>query len=265
MIKVKKDLENIPNSLVDKKTITRRNTCIRDKKYHQNKKFHQRYKQNDIQELLGQIYHQKCSFCEQQVTKCTDNNLEDCSSTVEHYRPKSQYYWLAFSWDNLLWCCHRCNQNKANNFEIENSEVEYNKNFQENIHTSANTYHSIENPKMIHPEIESVIDKLEFDKGIIDSDDLRVKYTIKTCGLDRDSLNEKRQTVIDDFIEAIIDKKLKNEPIQDLLKEWMSDLKDREKEFIALRYWVLKNYKSLVGKEYNLKPTKNPYQQYHQN
>ncbi len=113
MIRVKKDLDVIPNSLSERKTEKRRNTCIKDKRYHQNKKFDERFKQKDIKESLSKIYHQKCAFCEQKIAKCIDNNLEECSSTVEHYRPKSKYYWLAFSWDNLLWCCHRCNQKKV--------------------------------------------------------------------------------------------------------------------------------------------------------
>jgi len=251
MIKVEKDLENIPNSLLDRKTVTRRNTCIRDEKYHQDKKFDQRFKQKDIQELLGYIYNQKCAFCEQQIIKCTDNNLEDYSSTVEHYRPKMKYYWLAFSWDNLLWSCHRCNQNKDKKFEFDGSRVEYDENFQDDIHSSTNIYNSIENPKMIHPEFESVVDRLKFDNGVITSDDIRVKYTIETCGLDRDALNEKRQTVIDDFIESIIDKKLKNEPIQESLQVLMIDLKKRKKEFIALRFWILKNYQSLIEESLN--------------
>ncbi len=244
MIRVKKDLEDIPNSLLGENTIHKRELCIKNQSY--NKKFNQRFKQKDIKESLSKIYRQKCAFCEQKITKCIDNNLEECSSTVEHYRPKSQYYWLAFSWDNLLWCCNGCNQKKGNSFEVENSQVEYNEEFKDNIHTSANLYHTIEKPKMIHPEIESVIDKLEFNSGIINSEDTRVQYTIKTCHLDRDSLNEKRQTLIDDFVEAINNKRLKNEPIQDILQKWIDDLKKREKEFIALRYWILKNYKSLI-------------------
>ena len=247
MIKIEKDLENTPNSLLDNKTITRRNTCIRDKKYHQNKKFHQRYKQSDIKEKLKNIYSDKCAFCEQEIKECKDNNLEECSSTVEHYRPKSKYYWLAYSWDNLLWCCHRCNQNKDNSFDIENSLGTFDKTtFLKKIHNTSQIYNRIEKPLMVHPEFDDVVNKLEFNNGVITSEDIRVKYTIETCGLDRDDLNEKRQTIIEDFIENIIDKKLKNESIQDALHELIRDLNKREKEFIALRYWILKNYKSLM-------------------
>ncbi len=250
MIRVRKNLNDIPASLLERKTEKRRNTCIKDRKYHQDKRFDERFKQKDIKESLSKIYHQKCAFCEQKIEKCIDNNLQECSSTVEHYRPKSKYYWLAFSWDNLLWCCHKCNQNKGNKFETKKREVEYNKEeFKDNIHSSSKIYHSIEEPKIINPEIDNIIEKINFNKnGIIDSEDERVKYTIEICGLDRESLNEKRQKVIDDFIKAINNKKLKNEPIKSVLIKWLEDIKSKDKEFIALRYWVLKNYKVLIGK-----------------
>ena len=247
MIKIDKDLKAVPDSLDDRETETRRNSCMRDKKYHQKKEFHQRYKQENTKELLNKLYNQKCAFCEQKIMKCINNNLEDCSSTVEHYRPKSKYYWLAYSWDNLLWCCHRCNQNKDNNFDTKRSLGTFEKiTFLKKIHNSSKIYNQIEEPLMIHPEFENVVSKLEFNNGVITSDDLRVKYTIKTCGLDRDDLNEKRQTIIDDFIASIIDKKLKKESIKETIEELMNDLEKKEKEFIALRYWILENYKTLI-------------------
>ena len=249
MIRVSKNLNNVPLSLDEKKTQTRRNTCIRDKKYHQNKKFDQRYKQKDVKESLATIYHNKCAFCEQEVIECTDNILEECSSTIEHYRPKSKYYWLAFSWDNLLWCCCECNKTKDNNFEIKNDMVSYDESFQENIHSSSDTYESLEKAKMVHPEFESILDKLQFKNGIISSDDLRVNYTIENCALDRKTLNEIRLPIIEDFKEAIDNKKLKNESITDVLKEWISDIQNKEKEFIALRYWILNNYESLIDEK----------------
>ncbi|HFU75820.1 MAG TPA: hypothetical protein ENK66_06185, partial [Arcobacter sp.] len=77
MIRIHKALNEIPFSLDERKTETRRNSCIRDKKYHQKKEFHQRYKQIDIKESLKKVYHQKCAFCEQGIMACHDNNLED--------------------------------------------------------------------------------------------------------------------------------------------------------------------------------------------
>lgn len=246
MIKISKDLSYIPASLLDRKTEKRRNTCIKDDKYHQEKVFHQRYKQSDIKETLKIIYHEKCAFCEQIVIECKDNNLLDCSSTVEHYRPKSIYYWLAYSWDNLLYCCWKCNKSKDNNFETLNAKIEYDESFKDTIHSSNLDYQKLENPKMINPEIESILDKLSFYDGVIKSDDERAKYTIRTCALDRKVLNDKRVILIDDYIDILIDMKTKNQPLSAVLQELFSDFKNEKKEFRALRYWILKNYKSLI-------------------
>jgi len=246
MIKVNKDLTDIPNSLNERKTETRRTTCIRDGKYHQKKEFHQRFKQRDIKEKLKSIYQDKCVFCEEKTRECTDNNLEDCSSTVEHYRPKSIYYWLAYSWDNLLWCCHRCNQNKDNKFKTLGSPVEFEESFKDNIHTSSILYQDIEQPLMIHPEIESVLSKLSFNNGIISSDDNKVKYTISTCKLDRDDLNEKRLKIIRKFIIEARKRNRLNKSYEDILDNLKKDFMKEESEFRALKFWILKNHKILV-------------------
>jgi len=251
MIKVNKDLDDVPLTLNEKKTEKRRNICIKDKKYHQKKEFNQRFKQKDIKVSLKKIYNQKCAFCEQQITECIDNNLEECSSTVEHYRPKSIYYWLAFSWDNLLWCCHRCNQNKGKTFDVQKKLGTFNKvtflnKKKDRIHNTFKIYHRIEQPFMIHPELESVLNKLSFVDGIIDSDDSRVKYTIDTCGLDRDDLNEKRLVILKAFItEAKKRNRLKrsyNDILDNLKKEFMNE----KSEFRALKYWILMNHQSLI-------------------
>jgi len=247
MIKITKNLNNIPISLDEKKTERKRNNCIKDKKYHQKKDFHQRYKQDDVKEYLQKIYNQKCAFCEQKITKCIDNNLEDCSSTVEHYRPKSIYYWLAYSWDNLLWCCYRCNQNKDNNFYILNKLGTFNKNtFLKKIHKTTKIYNKIEKPKMIHPELESVLDKLTFIDGIINSTDIRVKYTINICKLDRLDLNDKRLKIIQDFRIKAIKRNRLNKSYSDILNNLKEDFMNKNSEFRALKFWILKNHKSLI-------------------
>ena len=245
MIRVHKDLNrNNPNSLIDNNIIRIRELCIENQRY--DKRFNNRYKQTDTKESLKKIYNQKCAFCEQKITRCIDNNQQECSSTVEHYRPKSIYYWLAFSWDNLLWCCHRCNQNKGNSFEINSSKIEYAELFKDNIHSSASFYQSTENPKLIHPELESIRNKLTFIDGIIDSTDIRVKYTIDICKLDRDDLNEKRLKVLEKFIMNARKRNRLNKSYEDILDNLKKDFMNEKSEFRALKYWILMNHKSLV-------------------
>jgi hypothetical protein len=65
---------------------------------------------------LWRAQHRKCCYCEMIIAK--DYN------DVEHYRPKASaqcapgptrsygYWWLAWTWDNLLFICPACNRSK---------------------------------------------------------------------------------------------------------------------------------------------------------
>lgn len=58
----------------------------------------------------------KCAYCEA-TTKTTHYG------DVEHYRPKSIYWWLAYCYDNYLVSCRICNQSKADHFPIQNGKM----------------------------------------------------------------------------------------------------------------------------------------------
>ncbi|MWB93146.1 hypothetical protein GON26_02140 [Flavobacterium sp. GA093] len=54
----------------------------------------------------------KCAYCEANTDVVAHGD-------VEHYRPKSIYWWLAYTYDNYLFACQICNQTyKSNNFPI---------------------------------------------------------------------------------------------------------------------------------------------------
>lgn len=63
-------------------------------------------------DALAAAQHYKCCYCEerQQSVKW---------KPVEHYRPKGQYWWLAWTWGNLLFACEQCNGSKLADFPIE--------------------------------------------------------------------------------------------------------------------------------------------------
>lgn len=55
----------------------------------------------------------KCAYCEANAGVVAHGD-------VEHYRPKSIYWWLAYTYDNYLYACQICNQTyKSDNFPIE--------------------------------------------------------------------------------------------------------------------------------------------------
>lgn len=85
------------------------------------------YGHDSVKDTLRKVQHKKCCFCEGQFEAFA-------AADVEHYRPKGAvqqdenssrlipgYYWLAYSWDNLYWCCQVCNrENKKNFFPLAN-------------------------------------------------------------------------------------------------------------------------------------------------
>lgn len=72
----------------------------------------------EVAEDLWRTQYYKCCYCERK--------LEEGYNDVEHYRPKARadrspgsaethgYWWLAFTWDNLLFACPSCNRSGKN-------------------------------------------------------------------------------------------------------------------------------------------------------
>lgn len=54
----------------------------------------------------------KCAYCEERTATAAFGD-------VEHFRPKSLYWWLAFCYDNYLYSCQRCNEQfKSDEFPV---------------------------------------------------------------------------------------------------------------------------------------------------
>lgn len=61
--------------------------------------------------------HNKCAYCEAPTSMVAYGD-------VEHYRPKSKYWWLAYNLDNYLVSCQLCNQKfKGAKFPISGSSL----------------------------------------------------------------------------------------------------------------------------------------------
>ena len=86
------------------------------------------YSHDDVRIALSRSQHEKCCFCEGRFGAFAPAH-------VEHYRPKGStrqdksserqypgYYWLAYSLDNLYWCCQACNTNKSDFFPLDAPE-----------------------------------------------------------------------------------------------------------------------------------------------
>lgn len=72
---------------------------------------------------LARAQYHKCCYCEQRQQSVK-------WKPVEHYRPKSQYWWLTWTWDNLLFACEQCNGSKLAQFPMEPGSTRLNPNQQ---------------------------------------------------------------------------------------------------------------------------------------
>jgi uncharacterized protein (TIGR02646 family) len=257
MIKVTKDMNDVPLSLIPafpdnfadgripvpcETTHRRRTELIRKAKYVNHDAYNSRYKRDDIKNKLKEIYHGKCAFCEQKVEQLH----------VEHFRPKSFYYWLAYSWDNLLPACPRCNEHKGENFELNGARCSFEDNEinLRNINNLSAGYDLSEQPKMVNPEIIDPSMYITFSKdGKIDAADTHFKYTIRCCQLDRNYLNDERRKILDTFKNeiraAFVDSKNKEEQlhaIEVLVRQFIRRANDPSNEYVAFRKYAVLNH-----------------------
>ena len=160
---------------------------------------------------LEKLYANKCAYCETRYLATSD-------TWVEHYRPKSIYYWLAYEWSNLIPTCAKCNRKKNNNFPLINevNKVKFPplKEAKLNLELCKADCAPLlnETPFMLHPEMDDPIEFLDFkldenNTGIelIGKDvKARGQRTIEICDLNRDDLRlDRQEKVIDDLPEDI--------------------------------------------------------------
>jgi uncharacterized protein (TIGR02646 family) len=161
------------------------------------------------QTVLLNLYDNKCAFCE----RIFSNDAENTKPTVEHFRPKNKmlYYWLAVEWTNLLPTCKGCNSPKGDKFPLTSNTAKVKTPFDSNnqldeSYFDAKILNAIENPLLLHPEIDNPKNFLFFDedaklKAI--ANNVRGIETIKLLELNdgnkRESLVLKRKKVLDDI------------------------------------------------------------------
>jgi len=237
MIKVEKDFSNIPSVLKKENRREVFNNNISLGSYSDSKN---RYKVGSVQTKLNEIYNLKCAYCEQK--------LLDAPKHIEHYRPKNIYYWLAYSWDNLLLSCGSCNSMKSDNFEIKNQVVVYNDESFESIHGLSNDYDETEIPLIINPEKDDILEFIEYRKnGEVFSKDERVAHTIENaCKLNREELMQKRLPILSDFTNRI-NKHYELFKIHRDITRFYPDVENfmqkvsKESEFYSFRYYIIHN------------------------
>lgn len=204
MISIKKDFDTPPEKLVQSK----RNDHIKDALVTKNEhKFKSSIYRETTIEVLEQLYHFKCAYCE------TDTSA-GAPLQVEHFRPKAKtegdtthkgYYWLAYEWSNLTLGCSSCNRNKGNHFPIKGNRINDPKldaiGFPLPSFLSINSDElTSEQAVLLNPEIDVVENHFYFtpDGKIVGLDE-RGKITIEILQLNRNRLIFWRNKLINEY------------------------------------------------------------------
>lgn len=158
------------------------------------------YGHETVKRKLIQMQHNKCCFCESKITHVSFGD-------VEHFRPKKGYmadehselkrpgyYWLAYKWENLLFCCELCNRRfKKNLFPLLNEA--------KRAHSHHDDYAN-EEPEFIDPSLVDPSIHISFREDVpyaIEGSEQGEK-TIIALGLrDRPNLVPRRRERLDIF------------------------------------------------------------------
>ena len=161
---------------------------------------------------LWKTQHKKCCYCE--------TKLHLAYHDVEHYRPKCTadrrpgctsthgYWWLAFTWTNLLFSCSGCNRSaKRIRFPLDNGTVGS---------TAEDSLFAGERPLLINPYDTNPADHIVFEQEFYRGTSITRwyarprqasalgNYTIEVCDLNRSDLLELRQDHWENSLLALI-------------------------------------------------------------
>lgn len=256
MIKLDRSNKPVPASLNSPNTVIRRNELIANGSWINENRYERPYKKTDVRTALMDFSHNKCCFCEQILTIATSGSHRGDDFSREHFRAKSKYWWLAYSWDNLLSACKVCNGSKDNDFDINGTFRAYQAADLANIHHLTATYNTTEQPNYLHPEHgkdpESV---LTFNSsGQINSTDSQAINTIQAYKLDRIELQTLRKQIYDAFKTEYDLIQLSGKTNEDkkvailtLYRKFLTDSRADNQPFLAFRRYIARNdVRSLV-------------------
>ena len=150
------------------------------------------YGDGTVKDALINLQHDKCCFCEAQVTHTSHGD-------VEHFRPKGGYqqsendllerpgyYWLTYDFSNLFFACQKCNEAyKRNYFPLADTTKRA---------KSHNDDYEQEESLILHPQFDNPEEHITFDKEVVKpkNGSLKGRETIKRTGLDRIKLEDRR-------------------------------------------------------------------------
>lgn len=167
-------------------------------------------------DALALLYKNKCAICER---------LRGTELQVDHYRPKKArnnklkihynnpgYYWLTYTWSNLIPLCSKCNGKKSNKFPLRGWTHTNRVSDHNNVNglnpflpNDLNWLQNQELPLMVNPELDKTPERhfvFHSSGKIVGRTDEGIE-TIKICKLNRSNLVRDRLKIINDHVDAI--------------------------------------------------------------
>lgn len=237
----------IPNSLTNETARELRLEIVSNMKMLNSDKYLNQYKKQDTKDSLYEEFSKKCCYCEKK--------LYDQDKHIEHYRPKSIYYWECYSYDNLLLSCSNCNRHKGVQFPTQNAKQLYNSTYLETIHSNGKTLNKLEEPLLINPCEMNPSEHLEIKQDYyIYPKTEKGEKTIQILKLNRKELLELRKEVFEAFrtnLNLIIQVHQSNkeqlcEEILTTIKEVLKKVQDDKIDYRMLREYLILNISNYI-------------------
>ena len=159
----------------------------------------------DVRPVLSELSHWKCAYCESLLP------TEDSGRTVDRFRPESNaldlarnaseehYWWLKYTWENLVPACTSCTSLKGTNFPVTGPRLPVPDPvlFPTERFTDA-SYPTDEN-LIVDPFLDLPHEHFKFGRdGRVAALSEAGATTINLLGLERATLNEQRREAIDE-------------------------------------------------------------------
>lgn len=171
------------------------------------------YRETTI-DALATLYHDKCAYCERargrelQVDHYRSKKPRAFREKTEHNHPG--YYWLWYTWSNLLPACSKCNLLKSTFFPVAGTRVtsHLDANGQEHDNAYSVTWlQQQEAPLLLNPEMDANFANhfLFLNNGLTSHRSARGDNTIWICQLNRRQLKLERLKILKDLAKAIED------------------------------------------------------------
>ena len=224
------------------------------------------YKDVEVKKALEKLFNNKCAYCEGEPTS-------QGPWDVEHYRPKGSvnensahpgYYWLAYTWDNLLPSCTYCNQRridqptwdepvagpaagKLDQFPLLNEQDRA---------MDPDSPLDREKPALLNPCVDQDCEahfRYDIQGHILpaESGDVRAEKTIGLCHLERRRLRDARVKLMEKVVKAVECHELavsqNNEPMLQMTRQLVELFTAAESPFAGAARFVDHNRRAFIA------------------